>query len=275
MNKSVEKKEKIKRPIVFRLWFKILFLMLSFLPLISQKPYDPTQTAIVISEVLGSPLIEMLPWVRIAGKFALLAVSLLLLFYRPSRTRIPLIYYTIMLVLVGFFQNMAFTENYGFVWLIGNTLLMVFTALFCLNDLVKKQSFFKPENLNRNRLWVVPLMGLAILMPFGIRDGSMIPALNWSIFSNGAGVAYCFITPVIEGLLLLYSKGIKKTTLSIISFTGSIFAIFNLMTWFVFIPESWWMGVLHLPLFILSVFGIRTASKEYKAEIAAAQSAAA
>lgn len=31
-------------------------------------------------------------------------------------------------------------------------------------------------------------------------------------------------------------------------------------TWFVFNPENWWMGVCHLPLLIISFYGLRMSS---------------
>ena len=56
------------------------------------------------------------------------------------------------------------------------------------------------------------------------------------------------ITPVIIGMLILFSKNINKATLKVISFVGFSFGIFNMMTWFGFNIENWWMGILHLPL---------------------------
>ena len=41
------------------------------------------------------------------------------------------------------------------------------------------------------------------------------------------------------------------TTSNVISFVGLSFGIFNMMTWFGFNIENWWMGILHLPLLIV------------------------
>lgn len=42
------------------------------------------------------------------------------------------------------------------------------------------------------------------------------------------------ITPVILGIIILFSKNINKAALNIISFVGLSFGIFNMMTWFGF-----------------------------------------
>jgi len=70
------------------------------------------------------------------------------------------------------------------------------------------------------------------------------------------------ITPVVIGILLIFSKGVHKPTLSVISYVGFIFGILNMITWFGLQTESWWMGVLHLPLIKLSFYGLLVANRE-------------
>ena len=92
-------------------------------------------------------------------------------------------------------------------------------------------------------------------MPYNIKNNTIVPSIS-TIFTNEAGVTYCMITPVILGILL-FSKNINKATLNIISFVGLSFGIFNMMTWFGFNIKDWWMGILHLPLLIISIYGLR------------------
>lgn len=62
---------------------------------------------------------------------------------------------------------------------------------------------------------------------------------------------------MILGILILFSKNINKATLNVISFVGVSFGIFNMMTWFGFNIKDCWMGILHLPLLIISIYGLR------------------
>jgi len=106
------------------------------------------------------------------------------------------------------------------------------------------------EDLNKKAIWIIPLMILAFLMPYIIENSKIIPSIS-TIFTNEAGVTYCMITPVIIGMLILFSKNIDKATINIISFVGLSFGIFNMMTWLGFNIKDWWMGILHLPLLII------------------------
>lgn len=94
-----------------------------------------------------------------------------------------------------------------------------------------------------------------MLMPYSVQNGIVTPSIN-SILTNEAGVTYCMITPVIIGIFILFDKNIYKPTLHIISYLGLIFGLLNLMTWFGFNTQNWWMGILHLPLLILSIYGL-------------------
>lgn len=49
---------------------------------------------------------------------------------------------------------------------------------------------------------------------------------------------------------------LSKPTFYMVSFIGLIFGIMNMLTWFVLQNQNWWMGVLHLPLLILSAYGL-------------------
>ena len=109
-------------------------------------------------------------------------------------------------------------------------------------------------------------MLLAFLMPYAV-DGANVaqPALTWRVLDNEAGVTYCMITPVAIGLLLLYPKGVNMETLSVVSYIGFLFGLLNMLTWFILRNESWWMGVLHLPLFIIAFYGLVVAYQKKEA----------
>ena len=171
-----------------------------------------------------------------------------------------MVYYAFILLVVGIFQNMANTDEYGFVVLIGNILVQFVVLAFCVYDIAKSKTVIDSNNFNAKRLWIVPLMLLAFFMPYSVdAAGTISPSF---IPSNEAGVTYCMITPVIIGLMLLYSKGVDKATLSVTSYVGFLFGIMNMVTWFGMNIDNWWMGVLHLPLLIIAFYGLIIAYKE-------------
>lgn len=256
-------KNKRKKSLGHAIWFKIFLTILVFFPSYTQISYDSSKTTDVIAEVMQHPLIVSIGWILPVAKGLLLAAVILPMFSHQLNQRFLLGYYAFILLFVGLLQNMSFTESYGFTWLIGNTLVQFVVLGFCLVDVLKNKTIISKQNLQKGRLWIVALMLLAFLMPYSVNHTNIVyPSFTWNVLFNESGVTYCMITPVIIGALLLFSKGVHKPTLSIISYVGFIFGLLNMMTWFALQTEIWWMGVLHLPLMILSFYGLWVAHKE-------------
>lgn len=255
--------KKFKKPLGHTIWFKILLTVLVFLPSYSQITYDPAKTTDVIAAVMAKPLIISIEWILPLAKTLLFVVIVLSVINRKFAHRILLRYYGLSLLIIGILQNISITEEYGYVWLIGNTLVQLVVFVFCLMDVLRNKTIIAKEHLVKSRIWMVFPMLLAFLMPYSVdMSGIAHPSFTLSIFLNESGVTYCMITPVIIGTLLLFSKGVYKPTLSIISYVGFIFGLLNMITWFALQTDNWWMGVLHLPLVILSSYGLFTANRE-------------
>ncbi len=244
----------MKKNIVYSWWFKVILILLEFCPIITQNPYNPQNTTILIGDVLKHPFINDVGFALVIAKIVLLLILIIPFTKNKYSHKFILGYYTIILLISGLFQNMSNTE-YGFTFIVGNMILEFSVAGFCLYDFIKNKSVIAKEDINKKSLWIIPLMFLALLMPYTINNNTVIPSVN-SIFTNEAGVTYCMITPVIIGILILFNKEINKPTLHIISFVGAIFGVLNAMTWFGVDIQNWWMGILHLPLLILSIYGL-------------------
>lgn len=179
---------------------------------------------------------------------------------RESFERWILGYYALILVPESIFQSIG-TTDYGLSMIVGNTLIMLVVVIFVLMDLFKHQTVLTAQVREAHYFWVIPLMILAILIPYQIKGDQIVPSLSRQ-FINEAGVAYCFITPVIEGILIMHHRKVYKPTLHLVSFVGVIFAFWNMLTWFGLNLANWWMGVLHFPLLILSIMGLKLSSKK-------------
>lgn len=247
----------MKKPLGHTIWFKVILTIFAFIPAYAQVPYDPQKTSDVVAAVLSRPLITSVTWLLPIFKALLLATVVLSMINSRVSRKLPLGYYACILMVVAAFQNAAHTAEYGFVFLTGNALIQLAVLAYCLLDVIRNKTVIKHENFNKRRLWIVPLMLLAFLMPYSADSGNFVhPSLTWNVLCNEAGVTYCMITPVVIGLLLFYSKGADKASLSVISYVGFLFGLLNMITWFVLQPENWWMGVLHLPLLIIAFYGL-------------------
>lgn len=252
-----------KKPLGHTIWFKAILTILVFLPAITQFPYNPANTADVIESVMSHPLVASISLLLPIAKLILLFAVLIPIISDRFSKRIFLGYYCMILIITGIFQNMAVTDDYGFVWLLGNTCVQFAILFYCLYDLFRNITIIKRENVNKKRLWVVVLMLLAFLMPYKVNIfGIVRPSFTVSVLWNESGVTYCMITPVIIGIMLIFSKGVYKPVMSVVSYVGLLFGLLNMMTWFGMQNENWWMGILHLPLFILSFYSLIVVKKE-------------
>jgi hypothetical protein len=141
---------------------------------------------------------------------------------RGNTGPIVLTYYAFILVVVGIFQNMAVTDRFGFAWLIGNTVLQLIVAGWCVWGLGHTGLVTSRDTMNRKRLWVLLPMTVAFLFPYNFDSiqtaGVVHPDFGLAIFSNDAGLTYCMITPVVLGIMIIFSRGITSGLLSITSF---------------------------------------------------------
>ncbi|MBQ9494447.1 MAG: hypothetical protein IJR50_02265 [Treponema sp.] len=230
--------------------FKLLLLLLLFLPVITERPYNHEDIVAVIGEVLSNPLVNGVVSIRVIAKIILAVACTVCLIYKDGR--IILLYYAAAGCAVAIFQNMAQTQ-YGFTILPGNMAVQLVVAVYCL-FFALKDGITRANAVNRNAVWVVPLMIFAFLMPYQIRDGIIVPSLR-GVFTNESAVTYCMIAPVVLGMLLLVSNH-ALPVIHAISFVAFLFALLNMMTHFVFASHNWWMGVLHLPLLFISAYGM-------------------
>ncbi len=235
-----------------RWWFLLIILLISFLPLYTQKPYDPRQTSEVISTALANPLIYSLP--ALFPLFKLIPIALTVwLFFQPAKAqRWFALYAALNLFGVAFFQNSAITSQYGLVIISGNVILFGAIGAAWLAEAIKPRSDFSARPLPTRFFILLPLMLLAFWMPIQTETMSLNPD-PFLFFTNGAGLTGCMMLPVYTGLLVVFYPGVNRVLLRLSGFIGALIAFFNLMTHFVLVPANFWMGVLHLPLFFVSL----------------------
>ncbi len=85
--------------------------------------------------------------------------------------------------------------------------------------------------------------------------------LFWAVFImliatliNEAMVTGCMIISVTLVVAVLFFHRINLFAIKVTAFIGAIFGITNMIVWFILNPAMWIMGVLHLPLLIVSVY---------------------
>ncbi len=228
-------------------WLLLVVPLLTLPPVVGGRPVSGPGVAQVIRQVLAAPWSEAAPALLPVAKLALLAVAVAGLLGRPWSARVVLGGTAAALVTVAALQNAA-TLPQGFAFLPGNAVAQVTVAAACLVALVRVGPGTAP--LKRGRLWVAPLLLLAWAYPYEVVAGVVRPGLG-NLLTSGSGVTYCMLTPVLAGVMVLRPAAYPLTARVAVGVLGVLFGLTNAVTWFVLAPESWWMGVLHLPLLVV------------------------
>jgi hypothetical protein len=242
-----------------RTWLMIAlfigFLILSLFPLIAQKPFPPQDTPSVILNLL---MVADLPY---AGFAPILHVATLILIglilRQPGRWgRLLASYIGANYLLLTVTCAMGRTETYGFVVMTGALILYAVLGILWLAAAFRnslRATFRKPTLME----WgLIALAVLAFWAPYSVSGGAVQPWFNPLLLLTAPdyGMTFCFTTPVLLMILILCAPDVPPLAFRITAINGFVYALFNLPHWFY--PERWWMGALHLPLLIISLYAI-------------------
>lgn len=236
-------------------WFYLIVLVLFFLPAYASTSFDPRETPELVKTVLPNSLVytAVPPVVWPIFKIVPIALMVGVLWLGQRVGRWLALYAGVNFVLMAVLQNMAFTTTYGFAVITGNVVVYSMVALVWLWEAVVQESDWRVQYEPWARVWVVPLAIFAFWMP--VNPVTFGPAFNpWYLVANDAGLASCMMTPVYLALLLRYYPRVNMTTLRVTAFAGLVTGLLNVAMWFGPYQEFWWVGVVHLPLVLISLY---------------------
>ena len=149
------------------------------------------------------------------------------------------IYVAIICLFFALYHGIGKTEKYGLV-------------IHRNNFSNRKQPFWK--------YWIVPLVLFAFWCPANMQ--TRMPDFN-PIYLFTQGLAFCLMAPLYIGMLTIYYPFINLVTLRITSIAGLGAALLNMYLQFIIYPDVlWWFGVLHLPLLVISLYGLMLSLKK-------------
>lgn len=271
----VHRKPKLHKARGRRWWPTRALIIIAFMiPPYASSGYGPAEVTRIITATLREPLINHRAFLNPIAT-GLLAAMVLLAFFsaftgrrrsgreEQNAARALLIVYAIFLLVTGFLQNMSVTGEWGFTWIVGNTLVSVIVAVVLFPDIAHRFSAIRRHDFRPAMSWTLALGLFAYIAPYSLSEAGapVLPGAGEPLLIGTSGITYCFLTPVFLAVLLCFHPGIHSGTLSVIGFAGLGFGLVNMPIWFLIHSESWWMGVLHLPLLILSITALTVAHR--------------
>lgn len=234
-------------------WLYLLLLLLFFVPTYASKSYDPRQSVDLIGQVLSDPLIYAFPVLMPVAKIGTVLLITGVFVYGNKMRRVFNVYVAVLYLALALFQTVAITETYGLVVISGNMALVLVVALAWVWEVVAEKNDFGARKRPLWRWWVAPLAAFSLLAP--VEASTMSPDFSpIGMLTNEAGLTFCMMTPVILAVLTLFHPTLNLATLRITSFTGVLLGVVNMVVWFAVETWGWWMGVLHIPLVVISIY---------------------
>ena len=158
-------------------------------------------------------------------------------------------------ILFAVVQNVSISDEYGFAVSILNVFFFLLVSASWFYEARSGQNDFSERTSKKWKYSFLLLALVAIWQPVDVV--TMEPDFNpIYLFSSGSGLTFCMMTTVYLAVLLFYFPKINLLTLRITSLVGVLIGLGNLWLEFIHFPHLWWVGILHLPLVILSGCGL-------------------
>ena len=158
-------------------------------------------------------------------------------------------------LLSAFLQNISITETYGLGLTTSTFALTLLVAITWMREATRPENDFSIAPHPRRTLLLVPFAALALWQP--VNPVTSQPDVNPAyLLTSGSSLTFCMLSIMALAVLLLYLPRINPMTLYTTSLVGLLIGIGNLWLEFLYLPELYWVGVLHIPLVALSSAGL-------------------
>jgi hypothetical protein len=247
------------QPISARKWFYplvyLVLFIISMLPLYTEKPYPPQDTQEVIISLL---MVAGGPYKALAPVFHLATLVLVtLIFYRPEKMgRLVAGYMGLNYLVIVITETIGQTQKYGFVVHTGGVIAYLILGITWLVVAAKNDLRPSFRRLTIPEYGLLLLALLAFWSPYRVVNTTVQPNFDPLLLltSPDYGMTFCLTTPVFLFGLILFYPAVNGFAYRLIAFNGFLYGLLNLTHWFS--ADRRWMGFLHLPLLIISLYAL-------------------
>jgi hypothetical protein len=236
-----------------RWWFLFLLLLPQFLPPYASHGYTWTEWPAVNQFVITQPVksgVEVLFPIFKVIPLLFLTVTLI------TRQLIPRLFYgyaALVFALVAGLQSISVSERWGIAICTGNLITFMFLSVLWIKEAIRGKHNIPLQKLTSGNIWPLLLAFPAFWFP--VHPSTFLPDFNpVYLFTSGAGLSFCLSTPFFLSVLMLTFPNINSVLLACTAFIGLYMGVSNLALEWVIIPQFWWIGVLHVPLVIISAY---------------------
>ena len=246
---------RLVKELLHRWWFLVLVLFPQVIPPYTTKGYEFYDWGLVNAYILTHPIKSIFSEYSLFFQVTPLLLIVLIFIAGRKMSRIFNAYVSICYFIIAFVQSISITDRYGFSVCTANLLSFMILARFWFYESL----FPKSQLVIRKPISLQSILLLVSFIPFScpINPITLLPDFNpLNIFTSGTGLSFCMVTPLFLSILILSFPSVNQTVFVATSFMGVIIGIGNMVLEFIIYPEYWWIGILHIPLFIISSYGL-------------------
>jgi hypothetical protein len=163
-------------------------------------------------------------------------------------------YVALVYVLAAILQSVSVSSRYGLAVCTANLVTFLTLSILWASEAVTLKSGMSIGGHRVLQYW--PFLPALLAFWYPVNPQTLLPDFNPAYFIyTGAGLSFCLATPLFLSVLLMPSHSGTIKLLACTAFVGLYMGISNLALEWVIIPSYWWIGVLHVPLTVISARG--------------------
>ncbi len=235
-------------------FFAIIFLILA-LPPFTAEQYLLSDWPLINQQIVTHPIKPLLSdfyWVFKVIPFALI-ISVFLFGNRARK--IFSLYAAVNYGFFAVFQSISITDQHNFAICSSNLILFLLISAFWLLETVVQKNAFTSRKPTLRRFWVLIPAALSFWEP--IHPVTLMPDFSFTyLLTSGAGLSFCMMTPVYIAIITIFYPTVNLPLLRVTSIIGAIIGLGNVGLALIQISNYWWVGIMHIPLIIVSIYGL-------------------
>ena len=228
-------------------WFYLLLVLFIFIPTYATKGYDYANTNAVILDLLKASS-ETYKVVAPFFHIATIIIVILLIIFKNKVRQVFNIYVCINFFFFAFAQGVFFTDKYGIAIMGGYIIIFSIIGVYWIWEIIVKKNDFTLPKIPYWKYWVIPFAILSFWSPVELQFKPIY------LLTSDYGTSFCFTAPVILAILSLYHPKVNIAVLRVTGFVGLFLGILNLT--YIFYDGILWLIILHIPLFVVSIYCI-------------------
>jgi len=130
----------------------------------------------------------------------------------------------------------------------GYIIIFSIIGVYWIWEIIVKQNDFTLPKIPYWKYLVIPFAILSFWSPIELQFKPIY------LLTSDYGISFCFTAPVILAILSLYHPKVNIAVLRVTSFVGLFLGILNLT--YIFYDGILWLIILHIPLFVISIYCI-------------------